>query len=103
MAHANQFQTKHGYPKKQRDPAQRYAIGAAVRVTNAARVDMIGRVVGVKWSGPNAVYDVRVPGWKADGYPLDVGAYDDELERSTVPKMERAAAKRGWPKKERPL
>lgn len=76
---------------------KRFKAGQAVRITTAARVDMIGRVAQVT---PNGKYLVRVPGWMADGYPLETMAHADELERSTVALMWRAAEKRGWTRRD---
>jgi hypothetical protein len=51
-----------------------------VRITNAARVDVIGKVVG-PMTGDSVL--VEVPAWQADGYPLKWAASNRDTEPST--------------------
>lgn len=67
------------------------AVGRYARVTNAARVDVIGRVV--RHTSVGVV--VRVPYWTADGMDHDWYAADANVERSTARASREAARNRG--------
>jgi hypothetical protein len=73
----------------------RFKIGSYVRVTTMARTDAIGRVVR-SVSTHVTYHTVRIPGWQADGWPLELRAREDELEQSNPRKLRDAVHKRGW-------
>lgn len=52
-------------------------VGATVRITTMARTDAFGQVIA---RTENGRWLVRLPNWQADGYHLDAGCEESELE-----------------------
>jgi hypothetical protein len=67
------------------------AVGRYARATDAARVDVIGRVV--RHTDVGVV--IRVPYWTADGQPHDWYCRHENAERSSKSACVDAARKRG--------
>jgi hypothetical protein len=70
---------------------RRIAVGRYARVTNAARIDVVGRVV--RHTDVGIV--VLVPYWMADGQDHEWYAADGNYERSTKADSDTWAKKRG--------
>lgn len=75
------------------EKVRRFSLGRIVRVTSAARTDVIGRITEVPRTGTVCV---RVPGWMADGYPQDFYASVHDVEPATIMDLKTAVRKRGW-------
>ena len=71
----------------------RFVPGVVVRVTDAARVDMVGKVYAVC---PNGRVEVKVPGWQADGYHLMTVVHVNDLELVPASELARTVKARGW-------
>lgn len=75
------------------EKVKRFSVGRLVRVTDAARTDMVGRIVEAPRPGS---VRVRVPGWQADGYHMDTVVSVHDVESATIVQLKQTVRKRGW-------
>lgn len=75
------------------EKVSRFTVGRIVRVTTAARTDMVGRIVEVPRPGS---VRVRVPGWQADGYHMDTVVSVHDVEAATIVQLKKTVRARGW-------